>query len=108
VGDGEAYEHRAGWLSPMPERHEVHFENEDLTIEVAEDEYVLSKAEEAGLDLPYSCRMGTCSVCAARVEGEVDQSEGMILSPDEKEQGYVLLCIAEPRSDLTVDTDDVP
>ncbi len=92
----------------MGERHEVRFVNEDLTIEVDEDEYILSKAEEAGLDLPYSCRMGTCSVCAARVEGEVDQTEGMILTEDEKDEGYVLLCIAKARGDLEVDTDDVP
>lgn len=92
----------------MGERHEVRFVNEELTIEVDEDEYILSRAEEAGLDLPYSCRMGTCSVCAARVEGEVDQTEGMILTEGEKDEGYVLLCIAKARGDLEVDTDDVP
>lgn len=92
----------------MADRHEVHFVQEDVTVEVDEDEYILAKAEKAGLDLPYSCRMGTCSVCTAHVEGEVDQSEGMILSEREKEEGYCLLCIAKPREDLEVDTDEVP
>jgi ferredoxin len=92
----------------MGESHEVHFTNEDLTIEVEEDEYILSAAEQAGLDLPYSCRMGTCSVCAAHVDGEVDQSEGMILTDDEKADGYCLLCIAKPRGEVEVDTEDVP
>lgn len=92
----------------MGRRHEVHFVHEDLTIEVDEDEYILASAERAGLDLPYSCRMGTCSVCACHVEGEVDQSEGMILSEDEMEEGYCLLCIAKPKGPVEVDTEDVP
>lgn len=92
----------------MAERHEVHFVQQDITVEVAENEYILAQAEKAGLDLPYSCRMGTCSVCAAHVEGEVDQSEGMILSQGEKDDGYCLLCIAKPRGEVEVDTDDVP
>lgn len=92
----------------MPKRHEVHFTQEDITVEVGEDEYILAQAEKAGLDLPYSCRMGTCSVCTAHVEGPVDQSEGMILSSSEKEEGYCLLCIAKPRGECVVDTDDVP
>lgn len=92
----------------MGEAHKVHFIHEDLTIEVEEDDYILASAEKAGLDLPYSCRMGTCSVCVAKVDGEVDQSEGMILTEGEKEDGYCLLCIAKPRGPVKVDTEDVP
>ncbi len=92
----------------MGKRHRVHFVHEDVTLHVDEDDYILAQAEQAGLDLPYSCRMGTCSVCAARVEGDVDQSEGMILSEQEKQDGYCLLCIAKPRGDVDVDTEDVP
>jgi ferredoxin len=34
------------------------------------------------------------------MEGEVDQTEGMGLSPELQAEGYVLLCIAYPRSNL--------
>lgn len=36
-----------------------------------------------------------------QVEGEVDQSAGM-LDEEAKEKGYTLLCVSEPQSDCKV------
>eukprot|EP00246_Nothoceros_aenigmaticus_P002457 TRINITY_DN13328_c0_g1_i1.p1 TRINITY_DN13328_c0_g1~~TRINITY_DN13328_c0_g1_i1.p1 ORF type:complete len:157 (+),score=12.16 TRINITY_DN13328_c0_g1_i1:67-537(+) len=73
-------------------------------LQVAEDESILSKALDAGLEVPYDCRLGVCMTCPAKLEqGEVDQSEGM-LSDDVIEQGYTLMCVAYPRSDCKIRT----
>jgi ring-1,2-phenylacetyl-CoA epoxidase subunit PaaE len=61
---------------------------------------VLEAAEDAGLDLPYSCRAGVCSTCRAKVtRGSVDMATNYALEPWEVTAGFVLCCQARPTSD---------
>ncbi|CAL4953552.1 unnamed protein product [Urochloa decumbens] len=62
-------------------------------VEVPEDTYILDAAEGAGLELPYSCRAGSCSTCA-----------GKLPSPDDAQmtEGYVLTCVAYPKADCVI------
>ena len=72
----------------------IELRNRNSTIEVASDERILDAAEAAGVTLPYGCRAGHCISCAARlVEGDVEQSEGVALTPAQ----------ATPRSDCVVE-----
>jgi ferredoxin len=76
------------------------------TIQVPDDRKILEVADEAGLDLPRSCTAGVCTTCAAQLlSGTVDQPDAMGVSPNLREQGYVLLCVAYPRSNLKIETE---
>ncbi|NEP15324.1 MAG: 2Fe-2S iron-sulfur cluster binding domain-containing protein [Leptolyngbya sp. SIO4C1] len=95
----------------MTQTHTVHIHHRqkqcEYTVRVPEDRYVLQTAENQGADLPFACRNGACTTCAVRIlSGSVEQPEAMGLSPALREQGYALLCVSYPRTDLEVETQD--
>lgn len=77
------------------------------TVQVPDNRYILHSAENQGAPLPFACRNGACTTCAVRVlSGELYQPEAMGLSAELQRQGYALLCVSYPRSDLEVETQD--
>ncbi len=65
---------------------------------------LLNTLEDHGVLLPYGCRYGGCISCAAKLlSGDVDQSEGVALNGRQMADGYVLLCVARPQSDCTLE-----
>jgi ferredoxin len=84
---------------------EIQHEGKTYNIEVPEDKHILQAAYAAGIDLPSSCNAGVCTTCAAQVlQGTVEQSDGMGVSPELQAEGYALLCVAYPRSDLKLES----
>jgi len=62
-------------------------------------------ARESGIQLPTSCRNGTCRACICRLaSGRVEyRIEWPGLSAEEKQQGYILPCVAHPAGDVVIE-----
>ena len=65
---------------------------------------LLDALRERGVDLPYGSRYGGCITCAAKlIAGKVDQRRQVALNNRQIAQGYVILCVARPLSDVTLE-----
>ncbi len=77
---------------------------------VTAEQSVLDAALAAGILLPYSCRSGACSTCKAKIVSGTIQpvpSAEVVLTPEEREAGYTLLCQARATSDLVVESREI-
>lgn len=65
---------------------------------------LLLAAAAAGLELPSSCRNGSCRSCICRLlEGRIAyRIDWPGLLAEEKAQGFILPCVAYPQSDVVL------
>ena len=78
-------------------------DGETNTFPCADDEFILDAAEEAGFELPASCRSGACTSCQGRVvTGEIEHDDQSTIDDDMLAAGYACTCVAYPASDVTL------
>lgn len=71
-------------------------------VEVPHHRPLLDSLRDQGVDLPYGCLYGGCISCAAKlISGTVDQRAQVALNNRQIKDGYVILCVARPKSDCT-------
>jgi NAD(P)H-flavin reductase/ferredoxin len=71
-------------------------------------EAILNAALRQGHALRYGCRHGNCSTCKYRLlDGDVDfgAASPYSLSETERDQGWALLCCAQPLADVVVEVE---
>jgi ferredoxin len=81
--------------------------NEGLnrTIDCADNQSIYDAAADQDIDLPVSCRAGSCSSCVGKlINGTVNQEEQAFLDEDQIAAGFLLTCVAFPTSDCTIET----
>lgn len=92
------------------ESHKIHCifdDGKSLDFDCSPEDSLITGAEKKGLSFVFGCRQGVCGTCKVRcAEGEVNHGEQAsldVLPEEERRQGYLLSCVASPRSDLVVE-----
>ncbi len=91
--------------APVPESgFAVKFSRSGKSGKCGDGQTVLDVADELGIEIDNSCRVGTCGSCMVElVSGSAHMPCEDGLDPEDKEAGFVLACQAEPDSDLVVE-----
>lgn len=86
------------------QRHQLRIEPAGWAVDVEAGQSLLEAALAAGIQMPRSCRNGTCRACLCQMtSGQVEyRVEWPGLSFDEKADGYVLPCVALAKSDVVL------
>jgi ferredoxin len=79
------------------------------SFEVEPGEIVLDAAMRQGVDIPYSCRSGTCRTClskviSGRIEHEEEWADDLMISPAEVADGFRLLCFSMAHEDSDIES----
>lgn len=65
---------------------------------------LLNSLEEQGVSLPYGCKYGGCITCAGKIlSGDINQAAATALNNRQLNDGYILLCVARPLTDCTIE-----
>ena len=74
------------------------------TFEVNSKRPILETLRDQGVDLPFGCKYGGCITCAAKlISGKVDQNRQVALNNRQINDGYIILCVARPITDITIE-----
>ncbi|OJV17272.1 MAG: hypothetical protein BGO21_25600 [Dyadobacter sp. 50-39] len=82
----------------------VTFAKSNKTAVLTADKSILEASEDAGINIDYSCRVGTCGVCKITlISGKVTMDVEDALTEDDKAQNIILACQAKATEAVSVD-----
>lgn len=87
----------AGIKAFAPQRIRINFNKETYDLIVGENQSILQAALQNDIQLPYSCRVGDCSTCAAMCKGgKVEMVKNDVLTDADLAEGWILTCTGHP------------
>lgn len=72
-------------------------------VEVPVERTLLEALLEAGIKIPYSCRVGSCGTCELKVlEGGIDHYDSFLSEEQKREQNVILSCVSRGNSERLI------
>ncbi len=86
-----------------PRKVRIHFKNETYDLVTGENQSILQAALQNNIQLPYSCRVGDCSTCAAICKsGKINMVKNDVLTDADLAAGWILTCTGHAVTDDVV------
>lgn len=104
--DGKQPDQKVSLSTPKEEGKTgvVTFAKSNKTAVLTPDKTILEAAEEVGVNIDYSCRVGTCGICKTKlISGKVTMAIEDALTEEDKAQNIILACQAKATEDVSVD-----
>jgi ferredoxin-NADP reductase len=94
----ERFHPREGALDGERTAFEIVLAYSELTLAVGADETIADVVEQAGIDVPTSCREGTCGTCETVVlDGEPDHRDSYLSDGERAEGDTMMICCSRAR-----------
>jgi ring-1,2-phenylacetyl-CoA epoxidase subunit PaaE len=89
-----------------PKQIIIHHQQKTYNLQAAYPASILDAALQNNIQLPYSCKAGRCSTCAAFcIKGKVVMSMNEVLTEKDLAKGLVLTCIGFAATDVELNFD---
>lgn len=101
--------HEETFSSPTQKKTRLPTASQRITIGAREatatpGQTLLEAGLSAGISMPFSCTMGGCGACRVKLlAGDVEMEEPTCLTAAEREEGYVLACVARAHSPVAIE-----
>ncbi|RYD88241.1 MAG: iron-sulfur cluster-binding domain-containing protein, partial [Sphingobacteriales bacterium] len=90
-------------LNYPPRKVGILFRGEHYDIVAGENQSILQAALQNNIPMPYSCRAGVCSACAAICKsGNVEMARNDVLTDEDMAKGWVLTCTGHAVTDVEI------
>ena len=82
----------------------VNFARSKKTAILTPEKSILEASEDVGVNIDYSCRVGTCGICKTKLlSGNVTMAVEEALTDEDRNQNIILACQAKSVEDVAVD-----
>tara|TARA_Y100001934_G_C12166539_1_gene684568 strand:+ start:209 stop:544 length:336 start_codon:yes stop_codon:yes gene_type:complete len=86
------------------EHFKIKLLNCNLEVFVNPNQTIYEAALAQGVQLPIGCKYGGCITCAAKlISGKVSQPGATALNKRQSRAGYILLCVAKPKTACVIE-----